>query len=211
LALLAPEPIPEVIMEALPEVGLPRGTRRALRERHFVTSAEQGSVPAYGVMHRLMADFLRGIAGQDAEELMMTACAATDEVMTLERCEDPRHWPLMGMCRPHAESLFARGDSMGMAERAETCLPLTEMGINVGLLDREQGDFSGAQGIEGNRAPGSPACARRGAPSDADCDGQFGQHLSSLGDHAAARGLRKRALEVSHVYWVTSMKRHSST
>jgi tetratricopeptide (TPR) repeat protein len=59
LAQLAPAPIPEEFMEALIDQLKSAGVRAALRSRHFVTG---GGGLSFGVMHRLMADFLRIVA-----------------------------------------------------------------------------------------------------------------------------------------------------
>ncbi len=59
LAQLAPTPIPEAFMQAVPDKWSNEGVRAALRSRHFVISHSEGS---FGMMHRLVADFLLGIA-----------------------------------------------------------------------------------------------------------------------------------------------------
>ncbi len=60
LAQLAPAPIPEAVVEALPKESRSPAARAALRSRRFVTP--DGDL-SFGLMHRLMADFLRSRAG----------------------------------------------------------------------------------------------------------------------------------------------------
>jgi hypothetical protein len=117
VAQLDPAPIPEAFMEALLEEWKIPGVRAALRSRHFVTS---GGDVSFGVMHRLLADFLRNMAGGPSTDLLERACKVLRQVMTPDACRDPRHWPLMRLCRPHAEALFARGSAIDVAAVASS-------------------------------------------------------------------------------------------
>jgi hypothetical protein len=103
---LATAPIPEALYEALPEEWKGRDIRAALHSRHFVTP---GGGPSFGVMHRMMADFLRSMAAEEELDLLVAACRALLKIMKAGRCRDPREWPLMNLCRPHAEVLVERG------------------------------------------------------------------------------------------------------
>ena len=89
LAQLATAPIPEEFFEALPQELRAPAVRAALRSRHLVTS---GGNASFGVMHRLSADFLRSMAG-DQGQLFVAACDGLLKVMTPDRCRDPQHWP----------------------------------------------------------------------------------------------------------------------
>jgi hypothetical protein len=140
LAQLAPGPIPEEFLEALPAEQKTPAVRVALRSRHFVTG---GGGPSFGVMHRLMADFLRGMAGERESDLLTAACHALAQVMTPERCRDPHHWPSMNLCRLHAELLFARGVS-----QVESAIEASEIGLTTAILASAQGDHAGARQLQ---------------------------------------------------------------
>jgi tetratricopeptide (TPR) repeat protein len=118
IARLAPEPVPLKLFEALgPEVAVP-GIRVTLRTRHFVTPAEAaGDIGMFGAMHRVLSDFLRGQSGQPREELWQV-CRGLVALMSLSACGDPREWPLLNACLPHARSVFEQllengGNSQG--------------------------------------------------------------------------------------------------
>ena len=140
LAQLAPTPVPEEFMEALPDELKSPAIRAALRGRHFVTG---GGGLSFGVMHRLMADFLRSMAAASAPQLLEQACTVLLQVMTPDRCLDPRHWPVMRLCRPHAEALFARSSAMNLA-----AVSSNEMGLAAAFLTSAQGDYAGARRLQ---------------------------------------------------------------
>jgi hypothetical protein len=108
LAHLAPEPIPEEFMQGLPGNSNSAAVRAALHARHFVTF---GNGASFGVMHRLLADFLRSVSAHQTPQMLEQGCATLARIMTPERGDDPKHWPLMGLCRAHAELLLARSVS----------------------------------------------------------------------------------------------------
>jgi hypothetical protein len=94
LAHLAPAPIPEEFMNALPGGLNSPGARVALRSRHFVMS---GGGSSFGVMHQLTAGFLRCMT--PTSQPFLIAIKALSTVMTTERCQDPCYWTLMNSCR----------------------------------------------------------------------------------------------------------------
>lgn len=59
LAQLAPEPIPESLIAVLPSDLLSPAVRTMLRTRSLVMSVTGSTVPMFGMMHRVLADFLR--------------------------------------------------------------------------------------------------------------------------------------------------------
>ncbi len=137
LAQLAPAPIPELFMEALSGDWNGPGARAALRSRHFVTSGDNVS---FGVMHRLVADYLRTLPAGSENEPLERAGEALATHMTVPRCQDPREWPLMRLCRPHAESLFERA-----AARNPASLVCGGLAMAAAVLDGAQGDDAGAR------------------------------------------------------------------
>jgi tetratricopeptide (TPR) repeat protein len=105
LAHLATAPIPEDFMRALPETWNRPAVRAALHSHHFLSA---GDGLSFGVMHSLLADFLRSMTGSKLPEVLEWGCAAIEQIMPPERSRDPRHWPLMILCRTHAEMLLSR-------------------------------------------------------------------------------------------------------
>jgi tetratricopeptide (TPR) repeat protein len=139
LAQLAPTPVPEPFMEALPDDLKAPSIRAALHSRHFVTG---GDGLSFGVMHRLMADFLCSVAEGSLSQLLERACLVLRQVMTPERCRDPRHWPVMRLCRPHAEALLERSTMHAAAVVAVV------LGLEAAILASAQGDYAVARRLE---------------------------------------------------------------
>ena len=181
LAQLAPAPIPEEFMNALPEGLNSPGARVALRSRHFITS---GGGASFGVMHQLTADFLRCMT--PSPRSLEMAIISLSQIMTEDRCRDPGQWPLMNLCRPHAEELFARGAGVDSTASQSTLM---------GALSFDFG--GGAGGLCGGAAAsragpgGAEAGTGRGASRHADFDEQSGPRpleVRGLCGGAAASG-----------------------
>jgi tetratricopeptide (TPR) repeat protein len=189
LAQLAPAPVPEEFMEALPDEWSGPAVRAALRSRHFLTG---GGGLSFGVMHRLTADFLRGMARGLAPELLGRACTALDHVMTPDRCRDPRHWPAMRLCRPHAEALFARGSSVDA-----TALASSEMGLVAATLASAQGDHAGARRLQERVLEATTRVLGEEHPRTLVSMNNLALTLAAQGDHAGARRLQERELEAT--------------
>jgi tetratricopeptide (TPR) repeat protein len=187
LAQLDPAPIPEAFMEALPGDLKSPVIRTALRGRHFVTG---GGGLSFGVMHRLMVDFLRSAAEASAPELLERACMVLRQVMTSDRCQDPRHWPVMRLCRPHAEALFARGSAMDA-----TAVSSSEMGLAAAFLAFEQGDHAGARRLQQRVLEVRTRVLGEEHPDTLRAMNNLAGTLSAQGDHPGARRLQERVLE----------------
>lgn len=157
---IAPAPIPEAFFDALPKELSSPAVRTALYSRHFVTP---GSELSFGVMHRLLADFLRRVPreprsnllshGQRAlrkfwtpqhpldelrPDLLKEACHVLCRLMIPDRCRDPHQWRLMNLFRPHAEVLLER---VAAAKPVEA--RLTDVGLEAAILASAQGDYEG--------------------------------------------------------------------
>jgi tetratricopeptide (TPR) repeat protein len=190
LAQLAPVPIPEAVLEALPEELKSPAVRAALRSRRFVTP---GGDLSFGVMHRLMADFLRSRAGERTELHLQAACRALLEVMTPDRCRDPRHWPAMTLCRPHAEALFERAVAISAA-----LVPSATLGLTAATLASAQGDYAGAGRIEERVLEVSTRVLDEEHPATLTLAvmNNLAATLSAQGNHPDARWLQERVLGV---------------
>ncbi|HZH77853.1 MAG TPA: toll/interleukin-1 receptor domain-containing protein [Archangium sp.] len=107
IAQLASEPIPLALLEALgPEVSATE-VRSTLELRHFVTPVEDGAVRMFGGMHRVLADYLRGCSPEPLKELHQIF-EALRTLMPADACRDPKAWPLLSACLPHALNVFER-------------------------------------------------------------------------------------------------------
>jgi tetratricopeptide (TPR) repeat protein len=183
LAQLAPAPVPEAFMEALPGDLKSPAIRTALRGRHFVTG---GGGLSFGVMHRLMVDFLRSAAEASAPELLEQACIVLSQIMPPDRCEDPLHWPVMRLCRPHAEALFAR---------AATAAAASENGLAAAFLASKQGDHAGARRLQQRVLEVRTRVLGEKHPDTLTAMNNLAGTLSAQGDHPGARRLQERVLE----------------
>src|ERR1017187_7101044 len=182
-AQLAPAPVPEAFMEALPGDLKSPAIRTALRGRHFVTG---GGGLSFGVMHRLMVDFLRSAAEASAPELLEQACIVLSQIMPPDRCEDPLHWPVMRLCRPHAEALFAR---------AATAAAASENGLAAAFLASKQGDHAGARRLQQRVLEVRTRVLGEKHPDTLTAMNNLAGTLSAQGDHPGARRLQERVLE----------------
>jgi tetratricopeptide (TPR) repeat protein len=190
LAQLAPAPLPEEFIAALPRELNSPAVRTALRSRHFVTSAGDRS---FGVMHRLMVDFLRGLAGQWTEaDLLLAACGVVGQAMTRERCRDPRQWPLMNLCRPHAETLLVRGMAHGASAQQAS-----EIGLEAAFLAGVQGDAAGAQRLQQQVLEASTRVLGEEHPATLKAKGELASTLAAHGDRARGLQLQEHVLEAS--------------
>lgn len=107
LAWLSPAPLPLRLVELLGPELRDASVRFMLKARSFVTPVEEGSVPMFGLMHRVLADFLRN-RSTDPVLYLERACQALLEIMTPEAGRDPKAWPLLNTCLPHGEQVFQR-------------------------------------------------------------------------------------------------------
>jgi len=141
-AFLSPDPVPlEIIGAVSGEVFAP-DARAALVTRSFVTQLPAGgTIPWFGRMHRVLADFLRSCSPDlEGEALMM--CNGLTNVMQPDACRDPKHWPLMNACLPHAEWLFGQLGAIKTREFGEAEIAL---GLGVGILLLAEGFLARAR------------------------------------------------------------------
>jgi hypothetical protein len=212
LAQLAPTPIPDALMDALPEGWK---SRAALSSRHFVTG---GGDRSFGVMHPLMADFLRSVAKEpksgwfqtalraltrvvasdrrsvatgSGSEWFLAACQALSRVMPIDRCRDPDQWPLVTLCRPHAEVLFARGRTLDA-----TVAPSSEIGFLAALLATEQFDYAGARRLYEQVVEVRTRVLGEENQDTLVAMNNLAETLAKLGDGEGQRRIHERVLEV---------------
>lgn len=188
LAHLAPAPIPEAFLDALPEQLRSPQVRAALRSRHFVTGGEGLS---FGVMHRLMAEFLRCLNVEESVKLVEIAATAVLGLMPDDRCRDPRDWPNMNLLRPHAEALFDQvAHNPGQ-------IPLTRIATQAALLALEQGDFGKSRRLMQRVLEVRTQLLTPEHPDVLTATNNLAETLRAQGDYVEARKLQEKVLEVS--------------
>ena len=190
IAQLAPAPIPLELLKALGAEAASGEVRATLRSRHFVVPSEKGEAGMFGVMHRVLADYLRGQSPDSLTELSQV-CQGLVTVMNPGACRDPRTWPLMEACLPHAESAFGRSVGSGGPSECELLL-----GLRMGILLSARGLTGQALAIDeevftrANRAFGAEH------PITLTAMNNIAGSRWAQGDHAGARGLLEQVLEV---------------
>ena len=123
IALLAPEAVPDTLVEALIDKAGINGpkARAELRLRSFVTAVESADVAMYGQMHRVLADFIRS-RDADWEAETISVCQALLDVMP----EDPERqrpkWAEANACLPHAARVVQRMANEVAVDKAKASL-----------------------------------------------------------------------------------------
>ncbi|MEA2686984.1 MAG: hypothetical protein QOE93_2179, partial [Actinomycetota bacterium] len=191
LAQLAPAPIPVAILEALGSPTSDGGIRATLISRSFlIRPAEGTAIPVFGTMHRVLADFLRAQAPEEASEIE-AVCHALLSLMTLEACGDPRQWSLLNACLPHAEAVFAR---VRRGARSAIGAGVT-LGSAIGVLLAAQGLGVRAREVDEAVLALSTATFGEDHTHTLVAANNLAETLRSQGDIAAAKTLHERVLE----------------
>jgi tetratricopeptide (TPR) repeat protein len=189
LAQLAPAPIPMAFILSLPELLRPGAARAALRSRHFVTG---GSDTLFGIMHRLMSDFLRSLRREDAAALLQGVGRQLGGEMHLERIGDPAQWPGMNLYRVHATFLFDRIVALPSFDPQ-----LLHLGALAARIAVEQGDFAAAKPTQQRVLDVSKQLLGEEHPDTLLAMGNLASTLAALGEFTPARQLQERVLELS--------------
>lgn len=197
LAQLAPAPIPAAVLDALPEV-FPPAVRVALTTHSFVTPLPGGAPPLFGVMHRVLADFLRGRTeagderGEEATDETTTARRAFGAVMSPEACGDPAAWPLMQACVPHVERLIAVGAADERADAEEVAW----LAVRLTLYHSAQGSVARTRAAA--ELAVDIASRRLGPEHPLTLTGMnnLASALHDQGDLAGSRTLQERVVEI---------------
>jgi tetratricopeptide (TPR) repeat protein len=210
LAQLAPAPVPEALFQAFPEEWNGPAVRTALHSRHFVTS---GSGPIFGIMHRLLADFLRMQAGDLASEFLDAACSVVGDFFTVDRCSDPLQWKVMNLFRPHAEVLLERVSLTGSTLSRATAL--CETAATVAFVQAEYPEY---RRLWTRIVKILTQALGPQHPDTLWAMGGYARALRYLGDYSRARKVeeqvvetRSRALGEEHLDTLTAMSNLAET
>ncbi len=185
LAFLAPDPIPEELIEAMGSI-FPPDVRIALVDRSFVTRAPGGAVAMFGSMHRVLADFLRTTAEDQEDELRAIGATLLD-VFTPDRCRAPRHWSQMNALLPHVESVFER---LLMDDRDETGAGIAlRLAWHQDILADAQGQYARAKIVGKVAVETSTRVLGEEHPDTLTSMNNLAATYRSQGDLAGARAL----------------------
>jgi hypothetical protein len=188
---LAPDPVPEAILGAIgSDVATPRA-RAELAARSFVTPVFGTAVPAFGRMHRVVADFVRGQAHDaDAEmrELLIPLLTILNPA-ALERWED---WPALSATIPHALTLSSRLESDSASPQNTIDASLLRERIAYGL--RFRGDIASARKLQEQVLIDRERILGLDHQDTIAAAGHLALTLRTQGSFSAARALEERVL-----------------
>lgn len=179
LAQFGPEPLPTTLVKALgPHAS--RLARATLAARSFVTGI---SGECFGAMHRVLADYLRGLCG--AEE-PADACAALRAAMPAAELSEPQRWPALAATAMHAEALLFRSGAEVPG--------ILELGLRLGSLYHQQQRGGESEPVRRRTL----ALAEASLPPEhrlrLAAAADLGLSLSSLGALTEARALQAETL-----------------
>jgi tetratricopeptide (TPR) repeat protein len=194
LAHLAPAPIPIAILEAFGGALAVASVRTALRDRSFLSPAKSGNVPILGLMHRVLADFLRSKAS-DEGAVWQEVCEALVGLLDFEESRDPQYWPRLTACLPHAQSVFDRLTDEGAHPPINPSL-IVSLGLSTGILLSALGASAQARSTEDRVVRLATASLGEEHPTTLVSMNNLAYALRALGDRASARKLDERVLEV---------------
>jgi len=191
LAQLAPEPIPERLIEVLPSDILSPAVRTMLRNRSIVMSVTGSDIPMFGTIHRVLTDFLRGLPGETEEEIQLLSNGLL-KIMTPDSCRGPNQWALMIACEPHAEELLSGLQDFVSEEYGDTVVHLR---LSLGILNSSQGLYGRAQEQEEIAVSYAKTIFGEDHPSTLTAMSNLALTLSRQGDYAGAGALQRTVLE----------------
>ena len=187
LAQLAPAPIPEAFVHAMPTDWQSPAVRAALRSRHLVTG---GDNLTFGVMHRLVADSLRNLAGDLTQGALEAACSLVYSFMTPDRCGDPHQWPVLNVFQPHAQFLLERAALTGAA--VTTALELGKISATLAFVQAKYAEY---QRFCQRMMEISTRALGREHPKTLQTMADYARALRDLGEYDRARKIEESVLE----------------
>jgi tetratricopeptide (TPR) repeat protein len=188
LAQGASVPIPEVLLDSLgPPVSLAI-TRVALITRSWVTPIA-GPVAMFGVMHALIADFLRAQA-ENASTAKSEAMQFVDglvKVMISHPATDTGNWPIRAAIASHAAAVLTRVSQ----------LDPTLIRLRAGIADwmGVSGNYAGARDMFASLAQEVASVMDPCSAEAIQVRGSLGRWLGYAGDRAGAVELFARLLQ----------------
>jgi tetratricopeptide (TPR) repeat protein len=191
LAQLAPDPIPEALLQALGPTVASAEARTVLRTRSFVAPAPGQDAPAFGQIHVVLADFVRTVHRASAGGpggLSQTMLDLFDPTFL----ELPRSWSLLNALLPHATTLCDRMDDTDTAENVESAHDLR---LRMAVVLTAQGSYARAQVLQERVLEARTRLLGPEHPDTLKAAAHLAITCMALGAYPAARALEDRVLE----------------
>jgi tetratricopeptide (TPR) repeat protein len=192
IAWMAPEPVPEFMVEALgPDVFKP-GVRSALSTRSFVTTVRDGSGAYFGSMHRVLADFVLSQSRDLDKEFDLLSSHLLGLLNAVKGRGDigPRLvqdcFPLVSAVLEHRYSLLSTASDV---EDAFT------FANKAGIVLAQWGRAELARALFGNLSAQSARWLGEDHPNTLRSTDNLAITLRIRGDHAGAQVLQERVLQ----------------
>lgn len=211
IACLSPETVPVAILDTLGNAIMDQKVRNTLVVRSFIKKVSDSTIPMYGVMHRIMADFLRSISPNLTEDLRVITNAIS-QIMKPNSCRDPKFWALLDLVAPHGEQVFKIHVNQGLVNNS-----IIELAQRIEMLYMSEGvsaqaytlghqSLNLAQNILGDEHPLTPKAMNN-----------LAQILLRMGDFHGAKDLQekgyqlfRRVLGNEHTDTLTTMANYAS-
>ncbi|MEO8326006.1 MAG: toll/interleukin-1 receptor domain-containing protein [Nitrospirota bacterium] len=190
LAQLGPAPIPESLIAVFPSDLLSPAVRTMLRTRSIVMPVTGSTVPMFGTMHRVLADFLRSQSGGTEEDIQLLS-ESLQTLMTPEACRDPNQWAMMIACAPHAEKLFTVLQDLAPEQYGHTVVKLR---LLLGTLHSAQGLYERAREMEEKAVTYAMTNLGEEHPSTSISAWNYLNTLLETGDTETARKVQRQYL-----------------
>lgn len=187
---LAPEPIPEELVDAFGEEFFPPKARVELLSRSFVSPVEADGTRFYGRMHRVLADFLRS---HSQVAVFPTMVAVVITRLMHGRAAAPEEWPALNALLPHAEEAFSRVEDTDDPALGQM---VVRLGTSIGTLLHEQGFFSRALAFRLRTMNAGLRLLGEEHPETLSAMNSLATTYHAHGDGPAARALEERVLAV---------------
>ncbi len=194
IAHLAPDPIPFALLDALGPLA-PSAARGALRSRSFVGPAPSATVPYYGQMHRVLADYLRG-RSKDGRTELLELLASLNSLFRWESLPDPRRWASLTAAVPHARAILAALDALGDKDPTAVSDKATTLRWRIAATLYAQGDYAAARTLQEQVLDASRRTLGAEHPDTLSATYNLLETLRELGLHTRARELAEWLVDI---------------
>ena len=195
LAMLAPEPIPDSLLDVpVPDEAVNYDAQKARVELFaysFIARAKSEDGLASGfVIHRLVQDFARrAMIDKRRAEPLREALAWVDAAF-VGAPDDVRNWPVLDPLAPHALAVAGHADEAGIAE------PTGRLLNNLGQLFQAKARYAEAERLKGRALAIGEATLRPGDPILATLLINLAELLGKTNRPGEAEPLYRRALTI---------------
>jgi tetratricopeptide (TPR) repeat protein len=191
IAHLAPDPLPQALLDALGDNLAPPEARAALVARSFVAPVSGTDVSFFGRMHRVLADFLGGQSSNpeaELRELLGPLLTILDEAAL----EDAKAWPLVNATSPHAGALAVAIDRL--EREGAAVVGGSELKARIAITRGVQGDLAGARKLHEEVLAARQRTMGRGHADTLAAANNLAVTLALQGEFAQARALQEEVL-----------------